>query len=502
MQFPPEFVFGTATASYQIEGGATEGGRGPSIWDTFSHTPGAVVNGDTGDVACDHFHRWREDVDIMAELGVDAYRFSLSWSRLMPTGRGDVNAEGVAFYRDLLGALKEKGISSVVTLYHWDLPQALQGEGGWPVRSTAEAFGEYAEVAARELGDLVDTWTTLNEPWCTAFLGYGSGVHAPGITDPAAALAAAHHLNLAHGLAARAIRRVLGEDTPVSITLNLHVTRPEDPSDARHLEAVRRIDDIGNHVFLSPVLEGSYPTDLIGDTRHLTDWGFILPGDLETIRVRLDSLGLNYYQPQVVRPVGAEGSSYSGGHGNGEASPWVGVEGVEFVEPTGERTAMGWDIDPSGLADQLRALTRVFPEIPLVITENGAAFDDEVTVDVDGRRRVEDPRRIAYVKAHLEVLAQAIADGADVRGYFLWSLLDNFEWAWGYEKRFGIVHVDYATGERTPKDSARWYSEVIADHRRHRSAHAEARAAEEDAAPAAPAAGGVLQTLKSLWRRS
>lgn len=499
MPLPPSFIFGTATASYQIEGGVAEGGRGPSIWDTFSHTPGKVLAGDTGDVACDHYHRWQEDVEALAELGVDAYRLSIAWPRIMPTGRGPVNPEGVAFYRNLLAALKERGISTVVTLYHWDLPQVLQDEGGWPVRSTAEAFEAYAEAAAREFGDLVDVWSTLNEPWCTAFLGYGSGVHAPGITDPAAALAAAHHLNLAHGLAARAIRRVLGDSTQISVTLNIHVTRPEDPGDARHLEAVRRIDDVGNHVFLSPMLEGSYPTELIADTRHLTDWSFILPGDLETIRVRIDSLGINYYQPQKVRPARGEAGGYSGGHGDGAASPWVGVEGVEFVPPAGETTAMGWDIDPSGLTDLLKALTRVFPEIPLMVTENGAAFDDEVTVGPDGTRAVRDPRRTEYVKAHLAAIEQAIEDGADVRGYFLWSFLDNFEWAFGYSKRFGIYYVDYETGERIAKDSAHAYAEIIADHRAHRAEVA--RRHEAEVAEDAEEPEGLLDRLRGIFRR-
>ncbi|RPF25781.1 GH1 family beta-glucosidase [Georgenia muralis] len=456
--FPEDFVWGAATAAYQIEGAVTEGGRGPSIWDTFSHTPGRTHEGDTGDVAVDHYHRWREDVALMAGLGLDAYRFSISWPRVQPGGRGPLNPEGVGFYRALAGELAAAGINPVVTLYHWDLPQELQDAGGWTNRETAYAFAGYARAMARELGDLVEVWTTLNEPWCSAYLGYASGVHAPGVTDPAAALAAAHHLNLAHGLAAAAIREELGDDANVSIALNLHVTRPADPERAADLEAAHEVDLVGNHIFLGPLLDGSYPVELRELTSSVTDWSFVQEGDLALIRQRLDVLGVNYYSTNYVRRLGpGERPTGTGGHGDSAASPWVGLDTVEFLAPRGPVTAMGWNIEPEGLHELLTALTIAYDGLPLMITENGAAFDD--TVGADGA--VQDPERQDYLYRHIDAVGRAIDDGADVRGYFLWSLLDNFEWAYGYAKRFGIVRVDYATQERTPKASARWYSELV-----------------------------------------
>ncbi|HZK04920.1 MAG TPA: GH1 family beta-glucosidase [Actinomycetaceae bacterium] len=460
MSFPTDFRYGVATAAYQIEGGAAAGGRGPSIWDTFTHTPGKIENEENGDVACDHYHLWREDVELLSGLGVDSYRLSISWPRIIPEGRGAVNPEGVTFYRGLLKALRHARIRPVVTLYHWDLPQALQDEGGWANRDTAEAFADYAAVVARELGDLVDLWITLNEPWCTAFLGHASGVHAPGHTDPAEALKAAHHLNLAHGLASRAIRAELGQGTPVSIALNIHVTRPEKPDDNAHLDAVRRIDHIGNHIFLGPLLEGSYPTELLRETRDITDWSFVKPGDLTITRQRIDVLGVNYYQPMTVRPASGEGGSYSGGHGEGEASPWVGVDDVEFLQSEGPTTEMGWGIDPDGLYDVLAALDRVYPGTPVMVTENGAAFPDEL-IRGDHGASVADPRRIDYLKRHFGVVEEARNDGIDVRGFFVWSLLDNFEWADGYRPRFGIVYTDFESLERIPKDSYQWYRDFI-----------------------------------------
>ncbi|MHB1064457.1 MAG: glycoside hydrolase family 1 protein [Georgenia sp.] len=456
--FPDGFVWGAATAAYQIEGAAREGGRGPSIWDTFSHTPGRTRDGDTGDVAADHYHRWREDVALMSTLGLDAYRLSISWPRVQPGGRGELNPEGVAFYRDLLDGLRAAGIAPYVTLYHWDLPQELQDAGGWVNRETAYAFAEYARAMARELGDRVEVWTTLNEPWCSAFLGYASGVHAPGHTDPAEALAAVHHLNLAHGLATTAIREELGEQAQVSITLNLHVTRPADPSRVADLDAAHRVDLVGNHIFLGPLLNGSYPIGLREITRDITDAAYVLPGDTILIRQRIDVLGVNYYSTNYVRAraAGEPAIGRSGGHGAGVGSPWVGLDDVDFLDPTGPLTAMGWNIEPEGLHELLTALDNAYDGLPLMVTENGAAFDD--VLGPDGA--VHDPDRKDYVARHLVQVARAIEDGADVRGYFLWSLLDNFEWSWGYSRRFGIVYVDYATGERTLKDSGRWYAEV------------------------------------------
>ncbi|MCA5893808.1 beta-glucosidase [Isoptericola sp. NEAU-Y5] len=459
--FPADFLWGTATAAYQIEGAAAEGGRGPSIWDTYSHTPGRTQGGDTGDVACDHYHRWEEDVDHLARLGVRAYRLSISWSRVQPGGRGPLNAEGVAFYRNLLDALRERGIRPFVTLYHWDLPQELEDAGGWGNRETAYAFAQYARHMATELGERVEAWTTLNEPWCSAYLGYGSGVHAPGRTEPETALAAVHHLNLAHGLAVQAIREVL-PGAQASITLNLHAVRANDPASPTDADAVRKIEALANRAFLGPILDGAYPADLLLDTAHVSDWPFVLEGDLEQIRQPLDVLGVNYYSTVTVRHFDGSGErAENDGHGASSHSPWIGVTDVEFVQQAGPYTAMGWNIEPSGLTDLLLDLHRAYPGLPLAVTENGAAFDDELVVE-DGARRVHDERRVAYLHDHVEALGVARDAGADVRGYFAWSLMDNFEWGYGYSKRFGILHVDYPTGERTWKDSAYWYAHLTA----------------------------------------
>ncbi|MFJ9428697.1 GH1 family beta-glucosidase [Streptomyces sp. NPDC101490] len=447
LRFPAGFRWGTATAAYQIEGAAAEDGRTPSIWDTFSRTPGKVRNGDTGDIAADHYHRVDEDVALMGRLGVTDYRFSVSWPRVQPTGRGPAVRKGLDFYRRLADRLLDAGIRPVVTLYHWDLPQELEDAGGWPERETAYRFAEYAGIMADALGDRVATWTTLNEPWCAAFLGYGNGVHAPGRTSDVAALRAAHHLNLAHGLGARALRGALPGTAEVSLTLNLHAVRAGSGS-AGDVDAARRIDAVGNRLFLDPVFHGRLPEDLVRDTAAVTDWSFVRDGDLAAVAAPIDSLGINYYAPSVV----AAGSSES-------PSPWAGAERhVRFEPVPGPRTAMDWPVDADGLHGLLVRLRDELPGVPLVITENGAAYDDYA----DPSGRVKDPERVAYLRAHLTAVHRALADGADVRGYFLWSLLDNFEWAYGYSKRFGIVHVDFASQRRTLKDSARWYAEVIA----------------------------------------
>jgi beta-glucosidase len=455
--FPASFLWGAATAAYQIEGAAAEGGRTPSIWDTYSHVPGRIRGGDTGDVADDHYHRWAEDVDHLTALGLGAYRLSISWSRVQPGGRGPLNPEGVAFYVRLLDALRERGIRPYVTLYHWDLPQELEDAGGWANRDTAYAFAEYARHMADALGDRIDTWTTLNEPWCSAYLGYGSGVHAPGRTEPAAALAAVHHLNLAHGLAIGAIREVL-PDARVSVTLNLHVIRALDAASDQDRDAVRRTDALANRAFLGPMLEGAYPEDLFKDTVAVTDWGFVRQGDLEAIRQPLDVLGVNYYSTVTVRRVAAgQADAAADGHGASTHSPWIAADDVEFVPHDGPSTAMGWNIEAGGLTELLLSLHERYPGLPLAVTENGAAFDDEESLDDAGRRRVHDPRRVEYLHDHVEAVGAALGAGADVRGYFAWSLLDNFEWGYGFSKRFGIIRVDYDTLERVWKDSAHWY---------------------------------------------
>ncbi|WP_067482544.1 GH1 family beta-glucosidase [Actinomadura hibisca] len=444
--FPEGFLWGAATAAYQIEGAADEDGRAPSIWDTFSRTPGRTRDGDTGDVATDHYHRWAEDVASMAALGLDAYRFSISWSRVLPDGRP--NRAGLDFYSRLVDALLEAGIAPVATLYHWDLPQDLEDAGGWPARDTAFRFAEYAEHVGQVLGDRVHTWTTLNEPWCSAFLGYASGVHAPGRADAAAALAAAHHLNLAHGMANGALRGVVAASARHSVTLNLHHLRGD-------AEAVRRVDAVANRIFTGPMLGGGYPADLLADTAAVTDWSFVRGGDETTIAAPLDVLGVNYYSPTLVRDDGAPAAAH--GHAEGAATPFVGCADVVFAEQPGPYTEMGWPVDATGLTELLLLLHREHPGVPLMITENGAAFADEVAPD----GRVHDEDRIAYLRDHLAAAAGAIAAGVDLRGYFAWSLLDNFEWSHGYSKRFGLIHVDYPTGRRTWKDSASWYQEAI-----------------------------------------
>ncbi|SFD34101.1 GH1 family beta-glucosidase [Streptomyces aidingensis] len=456
--FPEDFLWGSATAAYQIEGAAREDGRTPSIWDTFSHTPGKVLAGDTGDVACDHYHRWREDIDLMSALNLKAYRFSVSWSRVQPTGRGPAVQRGLDFYRKLADGLLERGIMPAVTLYHWDLPQELEDAGGWPERDTAKRFADYARLVGEALGDRVSMWITLNEPWCSAFLGYGSGVHAPGRTEPEAVLRAAHHLNLGHGLGVRALREVLPRDAQVGITLNPAAVRPhtQAPED---VDAQRRIDALQNRIWTGPVLHGRYPADLIADTSRVSDWSFLKDGDEAAIRQPLDFLGINYYSPTIVSAAepGSE-NARNDGHGASNHSPWVGAEDVEFHQAPGPRTEMGWSIDPTGMTELLMRFHREAPGLPLYVTENGAAFDDKP--DADGA--VHDPDRIAYLHGHLAAVHAAIEQGADVRGYFLWSLLDNFEWAYGYSKRFGITHVDFDSQARTPKDSAQWYARVIA----------------------------------------
>ncbi len=433
--FPDRFAWGVATSSYQIEGATSADGRGPSIWDTFAATPGRVVDGDNGDVAVEHYSRYREDVTLMRDLGVEAYRFSIAWPRVQPAGSGAVNAVGLDFYSRLVDTLLEHGITPWATLYHWDLPQPLEDAGGWPVRDTALRFAEYAGHVADALGDRVRHFITLNEPWCSAFLGYGSGRHAPGRSDPADALAASHHLMLGHGLAVQQLReRAPGAE--VGVTLNLY------PVQAAHdghgtQDAVRRVDGLSNRWFLDPVLRGSYPKDVIEDVAHLTDLSFVEDGDLDVVAAPLDFLGVNYYTRHVVTP-----------------GAFPGAAEVGFAQRGLPTTAMGWEVDTDGLFDILTRVTRDYGDLPIVLTENGAAFDDELA----GDGRVHDAERVDFLRGHLEAGRRALQHGVPLRGYFAWSLMDNFEWAEGYAKRFGIVHVDFTTQERTVKDSGRWYA--------------------------------------------
>ncbi|TDB75633.1 GH1 family beta-glucosidase [Micromonospora sp. KC723] len=449
--FPPGFLWGAATAAYQIEGAATEGGRTPSIWDTFSHTEGRVVNGHTGDVACDHYHRMPDDVRLMADLGLKSYRFSVAWPRVQPGGSGPANAEGLDFYRRLVDELLTHGIEPWLTLYHWDLPQQLEDAGGWPARDTASRFADYAQLVADALGDRVTYWTTLNEPWCSAFLGYGSGAHAPGRSDGADAVRAGHHLMLGHGLAVQALRASRPR-AQLGVTVNLYPVTPasDDPADA---DAARRIDGLANRFFLDPLLRGSYPADLVADLTEVTDFGHVRDGDLATIATPLDLVGVNYYSRHVVAAPaeGVEREPYWRA-----PSCWPGSEDVRFVTRGVPVTDMDWEIDAPGLVETLRRVHEEYTNLPLYVTENGSAFVDEV---VDGK--VDDIDRLAYFDAHLRAAHEAIAAGVPLHGYFAWSLMDNFEWAWGYTKRFGMVWIDYDTQLRIPKSSARWYAEVI-----------------------------------------
>ncbi len=462
LEFPADFVIGSATASYQIEGAAREDGRGPSIWDTFSHTPGKVWNGDTGDVADDHYHRWESDLDLMKRIGLQAYRFSIAWPRIQPTGSGAVNQPGLAFYSRLVDGLLERGIRPIATLYHWDLPQTLEDAGGWANRDTAYRFAEYAARTAEVLGDRVHTWTTLNEPWCSAYLGYGSGAHAPGRTNGADALAAVHHLNLAHGLAVQEVRREATNDPDLSITLNFHVIRGDDDTSP---EAARRIDALANRAFTWPLLKGEYPADLLEDTADVTDWSFVQPGDLQQINQPIDVLGVNYYSTVTVKMWdGVSPRQNNDGHKDVGGSPWPGSRDVEFQQQAGPYTAMGWNIAPDGLEELLLSLKEQFPEQPLMITENGAAFDDVVTESEAGKR-VHDADRVDYLNRHFTAAYRALQQGVDLRGYQVWSFMDNFEWGYGYSKRFGIVRIDYDTQERIVKDSALWLQQLLATRR-------------------------------------
>ncbi len=440
---------GVATAAYQVEGGAGQGGRGPSIWDTFSHTPGKVRRGDTGDIACDAYNRLDSDLDLLASLGVRAYRFSIAWPRIQPVGSGSVNAEGLDYYKRLVAGLRERDIEPLATLYHWDLPQPLEDAGGWPLRETAERFAEYAAIVARGLGDGVSRWITVNEPFVVANHGYRTGVHAPGRADEAAAAAATHHLLLGHGLAVQAMRAELDAESQVGVTLDLTVVR----ATTDQAKAVaEEIEAESNNVFLDPLLVGTYPAGIVRASL-LPSPELIMDRDMAVISAPIDFLGVNYYAP---RTVGLRDENDELRRGEVRISDHPGA-----VTVTGEgvaSTAVGWPIDASGLYDLLVQLHGRAPDLPLYITENGMAAEDYV----DPEGSVRDYERISYLRDHLAAAARAIEIGVDLRGYFCWSFLDNFEWAEGYQKRFGLVYVDFGTQRRTPKASADFYRQMIA----------------------------------------
>ncbi len=437
-QFPDDFTWGVATASYQVEGAVAEEGRTPSIWDTFSHTPGKIAHGHTGDLACDQYHRYREDVALMRQLGLDSYRFSLSWSRLFPGGGDQLNQKGYEYYTALIEELLAGGIEPAVTLYHWDLPQELEDAGGWPERFMVEKFVAYAERCF-ELFPQVKNWITFNEPFCTSILGYHAGVHAPGRTDRPAAYRAIHHLLLAHGKTVESFRRrSAGSEAQIGITLNLFTPRPATrrPED---ITAADRAADQSTRMFLDPILGRSYPQ------RHLDAYPEVrMPveaGDMETIAQPIDFLGLNYYWEDAA-----------------EAAPDQ-PEGFRMVQQYQNRTTMGWPITPEGFYRHIRWVAEETGDLPLYITENGAAFPDRLSPDGLACR---DPQRIDYLRRHFDVCRRVIAEGVPLKGYFLWSFIDNFEWAFGYEQRFGIVYCDYVNQRRVPKDSFYFYRDVVA----------------------------------------
>ena len=446
--FPPDFLWGAGTSAYQIEGATHEDGRGLSVWDRFVAIPGATYQGETGEIAADHYHRMEEDVAIMAELNLNAYRFSLSWPRIVPQGTGAVNERGLDFYDRLVDALLAHGISPVATLYHWDLPVTLQDQGGWLNRDTAYAFADYAEIVARRLGDRVNWWLTQNEPWCSAYLGYADGIHAPGIRDKNLAVVVGHHVLLAHGLSVPRLRKHISSQAQVGIAIDFYPVYAADDR-PETLLAIKRADTFRNRWFLDPIFRGHYPEDLFTDLK--VDPPPILEDDFSIISVPIDFLGVNYYSRMIVRDR-ENGKTTPGQTGHDES-----YEAVERI-PGASYTEMGWEVFPEGLANILTRINREYAPKAMVVTESGAAFNDHW----DGDGTVHDQQRIDFLRAHIQTVAQVIRQGVPIKGYFVWSFLDNFEWAEGYRKRFGLVYVDYPTQRRIIKDSGRWYASFVA----------------------------------------
>jgi beta-glucosidase len=442
--FPSGFVWGTATSAYQIEGATGEDGRGESIWDRFARTPAATRDGKTGDVACDHYHRYRDDVALMADLGLKAYRFSVAWPRILPDGRGGVNQRGLDFYSRLVDCLLEHGVTPFLTIYHWDLPQALQDQGGWTNRRTAEAFVEYTNILSRHLGDRVKQWITHNEPWCVSHLGHRTGLHAPGLRDFRAAIESAHHLLLSHGMAVPIVR-ANAPGAEVGITLNMSPVVPASPSPADR-DASRHEDGSLNRWFLDPLFRGCYPADVLYDfvrEGHLTrGLEVVESGDFAAIATPIDFLGVNYYSRAIAR--------------SGRVSEDENHPRTVHTAPESEWTAMGWEVYPQGLFEVLTRLHLEYNVPKIYVTENGASYADAPRAP----RRVPDVKRVRYLRDHFVEVRRAIDAGAPVRGYFVWTLLDNFEWDRGYTQRFGITWTDYETQERVLKDSALWFSRV------------------------------------------
>lgn len=433
LRFPDGFLWGVATSAYQIEGAASEDGRGESVWDRFSHTPGKTRNGDTGDVANDHYHRYAQDLDLIKSLGVQTYRFSISWPRVLPSGAGAVNQKGLDFYRRLVEGLLERGIQPMATLFHWDTPQALQDQGGWERRDTALRFAEYADVVFRAIGDRVPLWLTLNEPKTVVMVGYVYGAHAPGLRAPERAFSVLHHMLLGHGLAVQAFRASSAPGAQIGPALNLAPTYPAEDGPGAQAAALLH-DGYENRLYLDPVLRGSYPDDALRRFAPGDQSALIKPGDLAVISAPNDLLAVNYYNPIYVR---ADGQVVPGPH---------------------PRSVASWqEIYPEGLYDTLTRLKRDYGDLPLYITENGMPADDRP----DASGQIDDAPRIRFLYDHIAAAQRAIGAGVNLRGYYVWSLMDNFEWAEGYSQRWGIVYVDFATQRRTPKRSALWYREVV-----------------------------------------
>lgn len=440
--FPSGFIWGTATSSTQIEGAADVDGKGESIWDRFCKIPGKVLNGDRCDVSCNHYELYKDDIALIKQLQFSSYRFSISWPRVLPEGVGKANQKGIDFYKRLVEQLLKNEISPAATLYHWDLPQELQDKGGWTNRDIVDYYLEYVHLMFRELGDMVPKWITHNEPWVVSYLGYGNGEHAPGYTDLRSFIKASHHLLLSHGKAVTLFRELNMKDRDIGITLNLSPAYPATETEDCQF-AANRWDGFFNRWFLDPIFKGEYPKDLMDHYQKTLsmDYGYIHPQDLEQISQPIDFLGINYYNSAALQP-GKQGEF-----------AFLGVEPVSTGRPV---TEMNWEIHPEALYDLLVRIQKDYGDIPIYITENGAAYDD---VAVDGE--VHDPKRISYIHDHLVMCLKAIQDGVNLKGYYVWSFLDNFEWAYGYQKRFGIVYVDYQTQQRIPKQSAYWFQQVI-----------------------------------------
>jgi len=437
-RFLQDFIWGTATSSYQIEGAAYEDGKKASIWDAFCQVPGRIVNNDHGEVACDHYHLYKEDIALLKELNMQSYRFSVCWPRIFPDGVGKPNEKGLDFYKRVIDELHKQQIHPLLTLYHWDLPQALQDKGGWTNRDTVERFGEFSSCMYEQFGDVVSDWVTINEPWVISYLGHYTGEHAPGITDISAFLKSAHHVLLAHGEGVQRFRQSKAKHGKVGIVLNVAQVYPASSS-AEDRQAAQVWDGLLNGWFIDAVFKGRYPQHMQELYSKLTDMSFIQPGDLERISQKTDFLGINYYSVARVK--------------QGDSA--FGTELVQVAEPV---THMDWEIAPQGLVDILKRLSAdTEGQLPIVVTENGAVYDDVVTPEGE----IHDDERLDYVQKHIQACQQAIAEGVDLRGYYIWSMLDNFEWAFGYDKRFGMVHVDFETLKRTPKKTAYWYRDFI-----------------------------------------